>query len=726
MTTVRTAFLCASFWLCTLSSALSQTISGDAETPTSALTEVVVTAQKRPENLQDVPISISVFDAQRLETAGIANLEDVALSTPGFQGYGTNGLASPHIRGIGTQQGGAGADNAVSLYVDGVYVGSASRGLLTLNNASQVEVLKGPQGTLFGRNTTAGVIQVTTRNPDAAEADLKFGYENYQTFTQSAYLSSSGTERLSANISVQNRNQNEGWGTNLFNGQPVGLLTKDVLVYGKVVFRPNDDTRVQLTLDNEDQHGPLDPNYVVTGTRSAFGQVGINTRDINTDIMPALGIRGSGSSLQIVHDFESFRLTSITAYRVDRFQQAIDFDLTPAPILSISNDVTDRQLSEELRISSRSPGPLSWTVGAYYLHSHNPYLLNVYTGGPIRVNTILSDATQGTESLSGFGQGTYSLTDATRLTLGARITHERRTLDADWLFKQPDGTILPGAAVPGYAPVNGKTSFSEPTWRIALDHTFAHNMLAYVSDDRGFKSGGFNLADPSSPPYDAERLDAYETGVKTQLLQQRVRANMALFYYDYKNIQELAFTNQPQLGPQIYNGPAATLYGLDLDLDTRPTDELTLTASTELLHSRFGNFPGAVFATPLPAGGYMLGTKPGGATGNELPNAPAFTGTITATYEVPTRIGAFAVYGSYSYDSGFYTEVDNGLRQGSFSIVSSSVTWTSPMKRYAVSLWGKNLTNTDYSELLQTSSLGAVRTRNAPRMFGADFRVALR
>ena len=270
-------------------------------------------------------------------------------------------------------------------------------------------------------------------------------------------------------------------------------------------------------------------------------------------------------------------------------------------------------------MSSKASSFLQWATGIFYFNSDARFTPSQTNFGPPVVSAaspldeVLDFGDERTNSIAAYGQATAALSPSTHLTLGIRYTYEARILRGDEFgfvgAQIPIGPLFPA--------VNEGVHYSKPTWRIALDHRFSPQVLGYVSYNRGFKSGGFNVSDPTNPAYRPETLDAYEIGVKTDLLNKRLRVDVSGFYYTYSQIQVARFTTG---AIDFYNGAEADIYGLDLDLDAVITRSLRLTGGFDLLHDRFSSFPNAEIGTPLAAGG--TAETLGSAAGNRLPFSP--------------------------------------------------------------------------------------------------------
>src|ERR1700722_20202412 len=491
-----------------------------------ALQEIVVTAQRRRENLQDVPITVTAVSADSLTAVGITNTADLVNVVPGMLVQTSAGYSLPHLRGVGITAIGAGIENSVALYVDGVYRGVSSSDAVSLNNIAQVEVEKGPQGTLFGRNATGGLIQVTTLDPTSDfSASAHVGYGNYHTVRSDGYISG-GTDFLAADLAVQSTHQGEGYGTNLGTGQDINRIDLDLSVRSKWVLHPVDGTKLTLILDNAETDNSLSALRNYQNFPNIYYPPGstpnLPTLDVNDDAQPLRRMHEQGASLQLDQDLNSVQLVNTVAYRRDLYTYNVDFDLGPQPYSVNDTRQEDNQLTEELRLLSNSTGPLTWMTGLFYYGAHNGFEpQNIYFSGtavnPAKpVTHIFNETVQTTHSVALFGQATQKLTEATALTVGLRYTEEKRALLG------AETGYLNGVIPVSLANVDTNFRTHTPTWRIALDHHFTDDVNGYVSYNRGFKSGGYNVPAPALPAYSPEKLDAYEAGLKTQFLERRL------------------------------------------------------------------------------------------------------------------------------------------------------------------------------------------------------------
>lgn len=701
--------------------------------PTDGLEEIIVTAQKRRENLQDVPVAITAVSSARLAATNITSAADLGAVTPSLSLTQVAGTIQPHIRGVGTDFSGPGVENPVATYIDGVYIASGTSSLLTLNNIERVEVLKGPQGTLFGRNATGGLIQVITKDPrhdPAASIDLS--YANYKTVTANAYMTAGLGETVAADLAVRYEHQGDGWGTNLFNGRDVNRTDRDLALRSKLLFEPGDATKIRLAIDYADrkardvQHWY--PGYPLSFNNPFFGgpyDLG-GAYDINSNVDGDSRLRAGGVSLQVNHDLGAASFQSITAFRKSRYFFDLDLDLTPVALISCCGaqhgPVRAQQLSQEFQLSSAEGGPFKWVAGLYMFAARDQYdrvdivLQGAASPVPGAPFFIRFDNAAKTRSAAIYGQASYEIADRTTLTLGGRFTYEDRRIGGT-------ETILIGGAVAAVHPLPlpgsgfpAKVDFKRFNYRVALDRKFTPDILGYLSYNTGFKSGGYNLNSSANPPYKPENIKAAEAGLKMQLFDRRLRFNIAAFDYKYSNIQ---VTNYAGGNSLIGNGAEAKIYGLDFDADWALGNGVSLNGGLGYIHGRFSSYPDAPYFSGF--GGCLA--PPGSfcnqsAKGNKLGQTPAWSYNIGASYKTGFADGSLNFNILYSYTSRWYASADNFAFQPSLGLLNASVQWTDPSDRFSARLWGKNLTDETYATGIGEANQGVFRHLGAPRTYG--------
>jgi iron complex outermembrane receptor protein len=691
----------------------------------NVLEEVVVTAQKRNENLQKVPIAVNVVNSAALEQAGINTTLDLGNAVPGLRMLNIGGQVAGRIRGIGSTAIAPGQEAPVAIVIDGIYYASASDVGGSLPDATQIAVLKGPQGTLFGRNATGGVIQISTRDPsNHFESDYATSIDNYLTSRSDVYVGGPLTSSINAGLSAQYVWQGNGWGSNAYNDEWVHRINHDVSVRGKLNFALSDDTSIRVSADYADRAGSTAGVFTVApGYPQAYASpISANPWGINSYLQPALTYRGGGLSVTFEQDLGSARFSAISAYRQSAQYWAFSPTATAVPSLDLALHDFSKQFTEEIQLVSQNNTAFTWAVGAFYIFNDAGQpppgeAINIQAGpyrgeGPFSRVSVITDQHMSSPAL--FAQGTYRLAEHTRLTVGGRYTYEKKVLEGSEYATLAAAPVQ----VPLISPAETSLVVEKPTWRLALDQDLTDGVIGYVSYNRGFKSGGFNVRDITNPPYQPEKLDAYEMGIKSQFLNDRVRLNGAAFYYDYKNIQVARY----ETNSIIFNGAGARLYGVDLDGEARLTRSLRMHAGLEWLHNRFTDFPNAVSSSYVPApGGAIITLFPQSASGKTLPYSPTLTYTVGADYDIDSPVGPLTLNVTDSYSSKYYAEPDNLLTQSSYHFVDTSLTWKLS-EHLELRLFANNLLNEAVASQFATLPTGYLADYpNPPRTYGIKF-----
>ncbi|WP_167706799.1 TonB-dependent receptor [Sphingobium fuliginis] len=679
---------------------------GSVETPAKAadggLGEIVVTAQKRAENLQRVPIAVIAKTEEQLTGAGVVSTQQLGTIAPGLNVRTTVGAYQPYIRGIGTSS--SVVENPVALYIDGVYLPQQREGVRDLNDIAQVAVLKGPQGTLFGRNSTGGVIQITTKEPsDTFGTDIRLRYQNYETVHADAYLTGPIAEGIKFSASAAYTTQGQGWGTNFSTGNDTYKLDHQFDARAKLLIEPGPNTSFLLIGDYMDraQHAfALQPypgtTLSVQGRTTPSGQLlsfgPVNTvYDTYSGLDPSLSYKGGGVSLTATQNFDFAKLISISSYRDGNGTYNFDTaSVSPVVLSSQAYDQPSTSYSQELQLVSNSSGPLKWATGAFYFHYSNANLdsLRVRVSPITSPGVSLSQGKEVTESIAPFAQVDWEIFPNTTLTGGLRYTWEKRSLTGS--INRSTSLTNP---VFGPATTPRSQSTEKLTYRIALSQQFTPRILGYASFNTGFKSGGYNINSPTTDGYLPETLNAYEVGVKSELFDRSMRFNVAGFYYDYKNIQ---VTQLFPGGSIVTNGAQAEVYGVDVDASVKVATGLELTGAMEWLHAKFTDYKNAPYNTYFVNPGMIVGNNnavigTGDATGNRLPLSQKFTASGSLDYDFETSIGAMHFNLTGNYNGAYFFEADNYLRQPAYVLLNSSLRWTSPDDKLSFTVFGRNL-----------------------------------
>ena len=771
------------------------------------LQEVTVTANRRVENQQTVPIAITAVTAEAAGKLGIGNALSLGEAIPSVVFNRQSNGSIPFIRGIGNQNSTPGNEPAVAMYVDDVYLPLAGSGISNFNSISRLEVAKGPQGTLFGRNATGGVIQIVTRDPtEEPTVDMSLGFANYKTGSASFYISGGLSSTISANLAAYGSKQREGWGRNLFNGLDTFGNEYDYGARAKIKFQPNDNMSFLLTLDSDTTSTGLGLTYrPAPGTKTTsfyvFAPVPIpgasangsalGFYDVNNNFKNIAHNYQSGASLKANFELGWASLVSITAYRHNNDQEFFDYDVGPAPIFDAYLHGVERTFTQEFRLVSPDDAALQWIAGVYYFDDtagYKPIRFDglALPGSPAIPNYVSSFGEQKTKSYAVFGQVTKEIVDRTKLTVGLRYTSDKRegatyntsTLQAAvtpgntlWPVCPGDASLgvtnpmalaaasITGACAGGF----GKKTFNKPSGKIALSYDFTDDFMGYVAYNRGFKSGVFNVVSilaPQDTPVEPETVDAYSIGEKAEFMNRRIRVNAEAYLYKYKNMQVQQIVNNTS---HTTNAAAATLKGVDIDIQFVPVQNLTLTASLGFEDSKFDDFPNGSYFVYLPASGgncslvpalaggsqcgltaggpglpphYVAGTATTASSwnlkGNKTPNVSPFSSALSARYTIPVSSGEIDLNLAWNHAGKYYFSADNGggqiapsspefTRQPQFDLINASVGWTSKSGNWGVKLWGKNLGGEEYLAFMTIDGNNTQWSAAPPRTYGVTF-----
>lgn len=674
--------------------------------------EVVVTAQRREANLQSTPIAISAVTADSLKMMQIKGTEDLAIVSPGLNMPRLQGTVLPFIRGVGVSGSVPGTESGVAIYVDDVYMMETPDLAFSFNNIERVEVLRGPQGTLFGRNALGGVVRVITKDPSFDPIlDGTLSYGNYDTFKGSLYASIGLGEKLAVDVALAYANQSDGYGKNIVTGNDANK-SEEFAIRSKWLYRPNDWAEATLAVDymeNEQSFGvsrAIFPGAIGFGGTTFKGDF----QDVQFDRDSWTRVDSAGAALSIKLDFSFAELVSVTSYRDLTYRQYYDLDNTPFLVANIDLKHFNDYVTQELRLDSPNDGPFIWTAGVYYLKGQASYDPAIFEGLAFTAfggRRELRNDEQGTESISAYGQVTVPFLERNRLTLGARYTDEERSFQiVEWAAN---------AGVITYRPEE-TTSFSEPTWTVVLDREFTPNAFGYASYSRGFKSGLYDTLNSKSKAIDPEILDSYEVGLKLELLKRTVRLNLSAFYYDYNDVQ---LTRVIPTGTQIVNGAQSKIYGGEAELLANPIDNLTIRMNGSYTHARYEEFPDAPITTPNmspPAFGNLV--TPGDASDHYMMKTPTYTFSVGVDYFWSTPFGAVEPSLTYYYNGGFYWDVDNRIKEPSYHLLNAQVAWSLPGSSFRLRLFGSNLLDEEYHSFLIEQQLGDQAAAAPPRTYG--------
>jgi iron complex outermembrane recepter protein len=724
----------------------AQTAASDTEQPVAAtsknvgLEEIVVTAQRRRESLQDVPISISAITAAGAEQSGIKSSEDLGIAIPALQFNRQGGVGgTPFIRGVGTAVAQNGTESPVAVYVDDVYMSSPVSTIFDLNNLEGVEVLKGPQGTLFGRNATGGVVNIHTKEPTQDPSlDATVGYGSYDTSSTELYANGPLSKAISANIDAFYKDQSEGYGRDIVTGQSVWKEWNEG-VRGKLSWQISDDTKLLFAADYSHDRNDLGWNLAIApGSISAGGTT--YHCPFCTATTPLDGTENwvGGASVRVDHDFGNMSLVSITAFRDNRQSIVLDADehLPGTPIILIIPDdkAHSRSTSQEFRLLSSDSDTLKWIVGAFYFHQESGFDPLTYSGlafSALGGSENILDS-QNLNSYSVFGETSYKFQSDTKITAGLRYT--------DDYFNERVQVLAGGVEPVPLDPSGSAVRFAKLTYRAMIDQKLNEDSLLYASYSRGFRSGEYSSTSPTeivngafalAPPVKPEVLDAYEIGSKNELFDHRLRLNVSAFHYNYSDLQVTSIQNVSEI---TLNAAKARMDGLDLDWNVVATQRLSFGGGLSFLRAKFVSFPSGPLNVRNPASCTPVPMTTGPVTGGDsvcsanlagytVPHAPKFVASANAVYTIPTSSGDYAASLAIYHNSGFGWELDERLKQPSYQLLNAQLTWMSSNGKFEAKFYARNLLNDYYYSFLSEGSLEDWFMPAMPRNYGGSVSV---
>ena len=716
------------------------TIEASAANPDGQLQDIVVTAQRREQKLQDVPVAVTAFSGSTLQASGVSTIKELAFVDPSLNVPQVVGVYLPFLRGIGNPAGGnLGNESSVPVYIDDLYYARLSTAYLAINSIDRVEVLKGPQGTLFGRNASGGAIQMFTKDPGREqEVNATVSYGNYDRWSGQLYVSTPITDTLGWNISVAGTDQRDGWGKSITTGRDI-FKEKLFSARSKLVWEPSDTTKVKIVgfyayskgdigMVNDRHSGTYAqspglalPGYPVPPVQlpSLADVPGDNFYNTRNNLEQFARAEGGGGSIRIDQSLGFADLVSITGFRITDEQIRLDADITAQNLLNGDLNSRESQLTQEFQLKSQSGSNIDWILGTYYLRSvvkYNP--IRLY-GDAFGTGTVEIRSKQIINSYSVFGQATAPIGDTTNLTLGLRYNIDD----------------LNGSS-PTY---RDSKQFKKLTWKGTLDHHFTDDVMGYVSISRGYKSGAYKTFPLDSPPALPEVIDSYEFGLKTELFDRRVRLNGALFWNDIKNPQVLAVDVQGLIpGIILTNAQQARIKGAEIGIDALVAQGLTLRGGATYLDGKYRSYINAPFyclngntiAGPSTAlGGGPCPVPADGAAGNRLPNVAKWTFNAGLNYKIDTSIGGWVADVGVAHTGRFAWNPDNFVFEKAVTLVNASLNFTPVSADWlTIGLWGKNLGGVKYYSITQESvgpggTAGFQSGAAAPRTYGGSVSV---
>ncbi|MFN3521747.1 MAG: TonB-dependent receptor [Phenylobacterium sp.] len=713
-----------------------------AQTAAPTVEELVVTARRTEENLQTTPVAISAFSGESLSRAGATSVTDLQGAVPNLnlvQGRGSSNATNIYIRGVGQPDALQTFDPAVGVYIDDVYISRIRGTQFDLLDLARVEVLRGPQGTLYGKNTVGGALKLVTRAPDQqvrSQASVSAG--DYGFFEAKASLSGPVSDTLALGLSAM------GSARDGFVEDPVLNKTYNdkntVSARAALAWTPSDRLRLDAAADYTRDNSGLTVGQPTSTLTSAFGAVLLPLPatppeyDFKTTTTPGLPnetrFEHWGAHATFTYDLtDALTLKSITAYRQLSSDDYIDIDASQVQLGDVLVAVNQDQTSQEFQLAYEQ-GPWNVVGGLYYLRenvgSHQEAYADAFVAPFSFLRTIGDNLT--TKSWAAYANASYALTEKLRLSAGIRYTEEEKD------YFRTTSTFSNLAALNGTFTFAADETWDDVSPMVSVDYQATDDLFFYARVSKGFKSGGFNgrANNPGEEqPYDPETVVSYEAGLKSQLFDRRARANFTVFYNDYQDFQARvgrAVVSPTQPIPSIdfavLNAGQLEIYGAELELAANPIQGLSLNAEIGYLHAEYGEFVEQRAATP-PATGFV-----GLDRAWQTPAfSPEWTGRFAGAYEFVLGDAGYLTLGAQArYRSEMALAVDNanlatrarfpGMWQDDYWLYDAQAVWERPDRKLSVGLYGKNLADEVYkTDAQEFSSVGGIRTAyyGAPR-----------
>ena len=705
--------------------------------------EVIVTANRREENIQKVPASITAISGGKLESQGVRNSNEIAQVVPNVTIDTTYQTSAPRIfiRGVGTGDSSGVASSPVGVYVDDIYKGAQDGLVFQLFDIQRVEVLKGPQGTLYGRNTTAGAINYISNAPTqtfSGNGDIRLG--NYNDVAAEAAVSGPLANNLLARFAFSYEHR-DGVVTDPVTGDHDGNAIEDQGFKGTLQWKPTDRLKITLNM----QYSVADPytgvykarGYLVPGASTpcatnailAFQCADVNQFVPNSDPYSVHSIlkgrdynQTYGGGLHVAYDFGWATLTSITGLSREYLRRLEDSgDGSNTRLLEIHYDHHTEEITQELRLTSKGGERFNWILGAYFYHEV-PYVHDDYYAPFVVAVPLDQEYGQVDNAYAVFGRGDYTIIPKLKLVVGVRYTTEKKNFfenaglnqAALGFFGLPVGPLGPPFS---FFSVTKSRTDSNPSGDVSLDYQFTNDLFVYGTISRGFKSGGFNggiVVDPADvTSFAPEILTSYEAGFKSSLFDDRVIFNASGFYYDYTNLQvQTLITINGIPAPVEDNAASARIYGLEVDSTFKPIANLTLNGTLGLLSAKFASYRSAGTGSNY--------------TGNTLAGAPSVTASLDAAYEHPLTdaFEGFIDWHSSFRSRDYFDSSDSRLvSQGALWLTNAQVGFGPRSRGWTASLWVKNLFDKRYARDIinfETSYGYDAIAEADPRTFGIE------
>jgi len=666
----------------------------DAEDDASASSgDIVVTAQRRSERLTDVPVSVTALSGASIEKAGITDTYSLQQVTPGLRMERLGVYTQPSIRGVTAASTSPGAEANVAMYVDGIYQPNQAANTIDLPDIERVEVLKGPQGTLFGRNATGGAIQIFTRDPGyTPTGNFGVSYGRFDNLAIKGFVSTPLIEdKLAFSVSGYYED-NDGWIRDLLDGGKRTGKIKSRLIRSKLLIEPADGIKFVLggqysrrkdnslflyaALDGNAQGANPDP---VLNPQGVVPILATQPWTTSVNFPSILDVEAWSISLKSSFEIGSIgTLSTVSAFQKSTIKVSADGDASSNEITSFTITQPDKNFTQELNFASEQFGRFSFVAGLFYYKDNSGYdpLVGNFGGNPF---DNFSEVT--VRAYAAYAEGKYEITDRLTAIAGVRYSHEKRTVQ----YTGGLAAVFVGSDL-------HKKSWSATTPRFSLRYELAPRTNIYATYSQGFKSGVYDLNSTATTPVNPEKIKAYEVGFKTS--SNLFDLNLAGFLYNYSNLQ-VQYNNGNF--DALQNAGSARNYGVEAEGNLRVTPDLTLTTGLTWLHARYRDYNPASILIPITVGGVPVGGNlvfpTADLSGNQVTRAPKWTANVALNWEHQYDFGKLGFSGNLYHSDDVPMEQSGRVRQKAYTQINAKASFSPGESGVKFSVWGKNLTN---------------------------------
>jgi len=730
---------------------LSGSVFAEAYDQWEELDEILITTRKTTENPQQAPVSVTVIQSKTIEAQGLSDIEQLAEVAPNFSLdfsapiSGSSNASSIYMRGVGQSDFLLVNDPGVGVYQDGIYISRSVGGVLSLANVERVEVVRGPQGTLFGRNSIGGAINIIRQKPaQETFGEISFGSSNLGGHKAQLFYSQPLIDNELLSTVSLTTSQRDGYVDRVIAGDTLGGQNRKSANLS-LRWVGLEDVDINLNLDYQQAKDEGAATIVSwAGDPTLFGR-GAFTDLYNTHVAPTNNVPGFGAGIpydsrfvtndpdksfatgpsysdykiwgvSFIVDYQSdgFQLKSLTGYRQTASEFGRDPDGSPITIVHTDNDFQHYQFSQELQLNTSLSERLEWLSGIYYFYESGtdkfnaPTVKGVYEaiGYPVH---LYGETEVENQNVALYSSLTYQLSQAWELSLGGRYNYEKKKLEANFQFIDAGLNLV--------ADPHDEKSFKSITEQLSLAYHANNHLTLYAAYATGFKSGGFTgrYVSPTAKPksFEPEELSTYEIGFKSDWLGQQLWLNGAMFYSDYEDIQVLIFNG---VVPETRNAARGKITGGELEVLAFPGENWEVSLAAGYLDARYTELDESTGSLSVPL-----------KMRNQFVNTPEWSSNLSLTYHLGLEGYDVELYGNYTYRSQVANDAINTpeLIQPALGLYNSRITVRPASREWLITFFGKNLTNKRYvvSGVADKATFGVAAAIYAPpREWGAEFK----